>query len=237
MHQSELRRLTLLVDGREPDYHGAIQHALIRLEQELPPTLIYHSARHTRDVVLPAVMRLAALSGIGPEESALVQVAAAYHDIGMIEGSQAHEERGVRAVEDTLPLFGFSRLQIADVSDMIRATRLPQFPRDLLAAILSDADLDALGSEDFWQWTACLRAELAIAGQVIGDEEWHTQQLAFLRGHAYFTEAARALRDAGKQANIEILERGPGPRMSLVGCGPDLPFTGQVSELVESGEG
>ena len=45
----------------QPDFKRARQYALERLERELPPTLIYHSLAHTRDDVVPAAERLAAL--------------------------------------------------------------------------------------------------------------------------------------------------------------------------------
>jgi hypothetical protein len=48
-----------------------------------------------------------------------------------------------------------------------------------------------------------LRLELAAYGQPTNVYEWYEKQLVFLESHTYFTEVARAVRDAGKKRNIE----------------------------------
>jgi uncharacterized protein len=47
----------------EPDFEGARTYALMRLAQELPETVTYHSVHHTRDDVVPTVERLALAEG------------------------------------------------------------------------------------------------------------------------------------------------------------------------------
>ncbi len=106
-----------------------------------------------------------------------------------------------------LPGFGYRHEQIEMIADMIMATKLPQSPHTLLEAILADADLDILGREDFLHWSQALRAELAVYGTPMTDAEWYSYQLRFLQDHRYFTTAARALRDAGKQHNVEVVTR------------------------------
>ena len=44
-----------------PDYEGANQYALRRLEQDLAPALVYHNLAHTHDDVVPAAEHLASL--------------------------------------------------------------------------------------------------------------------------------------------------------------------------------
>lgn len=189
----------------QPDFAGAIEHVLQRLERELAPELIYHSARHTRDDVLPAVERLAALEHVPDEPLSLLRTAAAFHDVGFIEHAIEHEMIGIRIAGETLPCFGFSAVQIAQIGGMIRATRLPQTPETLLEQILADADLDVLGRDDFWRRSADLRAELAARGQFASDGVWFTTQVTFLRRHTYFTVAAQRTRAAMKQRNLELL--------------------------------
>ena len=74
----------------EPNFETAITHALNRLRDELPPTLLYHDARHTAEDVLPAAERLTALSGVTGEELQLLRVATAYHDVGYIYAYWQH---------------------------------------------------------------------------------------------------------------------------------------------------
>ena len=70
---------------------------------------------------------------------------------------------------------------------------------------MADADLDMLGRDDYMVLNLTLRDEMAARGMPSSDEEWYSSQLRFLRSHRYFTASARALRDAGKQRNIEAL--------------------------------
>lgn len=192
---------------RQADHAGARRHALQRLERELPGDLCYHSVRHTRDDVLPVVRRLAAMKGIGEDQRQLLQTATAYHDIGFVERYASHEATSIRIAAATLPRFGFDPDQIRIVSGIIRATRLPQAPCTLLEEVMADADLDVLGRDDFFERNQALRAETAVYGQPVDEEEWYRRQIAFLRGHAYFTQSARALRDAMKQRNLRELQR------------------------------
>lgn len=194
------------LDVPAPDFDAAIGYALRRLEHELPPELTYHNLWHTAQDVLPAVQRLAALMGVDGTAARLLEVAAAYHDIGFVAQSHEHERVSAEIAAAVLPRFGFSPEQVAAVQGMILATRLPQSPRTPLEEIMGDADLDVLGREDALARGEALRAELAALGQPMSEVAWAENQLAFQRAHCYFTAAARALRDAGKARNIIALE-------------------------------
>lgn len=186
-----------------PDYAGAIAHAMERLRAELPPIIVYHNVWHTEQDIMPAALQLARLTDqIGDQDRRLLEVAAAYHDIGFIEQVRDHELIGARIVAQTLPGFGFASRQIECIMGMLLATRIPQSPRSILEQILADADLDVFGRADFFERNAALRQELSSLGHPLTDAEWYRGQLAFVERHVYFTDAARQLREAGKQANI-----------------------------------
>jgi len=189
-----------------PDTEGAIRYALSRLERELSPELTYHSLWHTIEDVLPAARQLATLMGVSPEEARLVEIGAAYHDIGFVVRHQEHERAGAEIAAQVLPGFGFTSGQVAAVQGMILATRIPQSPRTPLEEILADADLDAMGRDDSLARSQALRAEQASFGAPVGEVEWYHRQLKFFREHRYFTTAARLLRDEGKRGQIATME-------------------------------
>ncbi len=189
-----------------PDSAGAIGYALSHLERELGSELTYHNLWHTVEDVLPAVRRLAGMSGISASDMQLLEVAAAYHDIGYVIDRQEHERAGAEVVAQVLPGFGFTSEQVAAVQGMILATRLPQSPRSPLEEILADADLDVLGREDSLARSQALRAELAAFGAPTDEIEWGRRQLKFFREHRYFTAAARNLREEGERRNIRTAE-------------------------------
>jgi uncharacterized protein len=171
----------------------------------LPGDLFYHHLEHTRDDVLPATERLARAVGLDGEGRALLRLAALYHDVGYVERYFRNEALGARMAAEALTACGLRAAQIRTVQRLIMATQLPQTPRDLLEAILCDADLDSLGREDFLRTSHALRRELGAHGTEIPLKVWYERQLNFLEQHTYFTRAARALRQAGKRKNIERL--------------------------------
>jgi len=190
-----------------PDYTGAIAYALNRLRTELPAQLHYHNVMHTEGDVLPAVVRLARLSNVAEPDLHLLEVGAAFHDLGQIRTNLGHELIGIEIMSGVLPGLGFNPAEIERVSGMILATRMPQTPLNEEQKLLVDADLDSLGREDFFETSKALWQERALFGLVIPWDTWLKNQLNFLRTHRYFTPAARALRDEGKHRNIELLER------------------------------
>jgi len=194
------------MENPQPDFSQAIAYAIQRLETELPPHLTYHNCWHTQGDVLPAASRLARLNEFPEEDIRLVEVAAAYHDIGFIYTLVEHEMVGASVAAQVLPEYGFTWPQIDRIINLIMATRLPQSPGDLLEECLADADLDALGREDFLERSEALRLETAALGQSLDLVAWDERQLPFLQSHQYFTAAARSLREAAKQEHIALLK-------------------------------
>lgn len=188
-----------------PDFEGARNYALGRLQRELPGYFTYHNLFHTQGEVLPAALRFATGEGLNPDEISLVTVAAAFHDIGYLWTHDEHELAGARLAVEVLPGYGFEARQVEQVMGMIVATRLPQCPRGVCEAVLADADLDVLGRDDFAQRNADLHQELMTLGRAGTLVDWYRSQVEFLRVHSYYTPTARRLRGASKQRNLEVL--------------------------------
>jgi uncharacterized protein len=188
-----------------PNFELARQYVLDRLARELAPQITYHSLAHTRDEVLPAAEQFAALEGVTGEDFLLLCTAALYHDVGFVEQDHDHEVGSVRIAAAMLPGFGYAPAQIEAIIGIILATEFPQQPHSLLAQIMVDADLSILGQTDYLSRNAALRAELAAIGRSMTDAEWYGGQLNFIRGHDYYTAAARSLRDAQKRINVAAM--------------------------------
>lgn len=198
---------TLTAPHRRPDVRGAHAYAFARLQADLPPILHYHALRHTRDDVLPAVERLAALSGITGHPLDLLRTAAVFHDIGYAVTRTDHEAASIAIVRTVLPGYAFSDEDIEQIVGMIAATKLPQTPRTPLEAMLADADLDSLGRCDYFERSEELRAECAACGEPTDQRTWCEQQHSFLTSHSYHTSTAHHLRDAQKTRNIHDLAK------------------------------
>ena len=186
-------------------YQAAIDAILDRLSQDLPRNLHYHSIEHTLDV-LERAKQLAAAEGITAEEDLiLIQVAASYHDAGFLINNRDHERLGCKLVRQELPDYGFNDNQIKAICGMIRATKVPQQPRNLMEEIICDADLDYLGRDDFYSIGGRLFRELKAFRILQTTEQWNQIQIKFLRAHAYWTTTNQQLREAKKQARLAEL--------------------------------
>lgn len=190
-----------------PNYDAAVDWAIGMLEVELPQWLKYHDTYHTRHDVIPAVSRLAALSGLTSHSSQLLIVAAAFHDIGHVVSYDDHEAYSIQLTREHLPRFGFSPLAVDQVCGAIAATRIPQSPQTLFEKLLADADLDVLGRQDYLVRREALYQELTEIDAAPPLPLWNEEQLNFISEHQYFSPAARSLRANGKRLNIVVAQQ------------------------------
>ena len=186
-------------------YQEAHAYILNRLENELDPVYTYHSVDHTRDVVSMTEV-LCRLESVGELDARLLVTAAHYHDAGFLISREEHEKAGCQIVRDTLPDFGYSNEHIERICGMIMATKIPQDPKDTCEMILSDADLDYLGRDDFYTIGKQLYHELYAFGVIKTWEEWNNLQIGFLSAHRYFTKTNLRRRRKEKLIRLRELE-------------------------------
>lgn len=183
------------------DAQGAKAFILAKLKSELPADRTYHSLEHTLDVYANAIT-IAEEEGITGEGLVLLKIAALYHDSGFTIQDSDHEEAGCRITREALPRFGFNERQIELVCEMIMATRIPQRPRNKLARVLCDADLDYLGRNDFEQIGLFLFSEMRTYGVLRTERDWNELQERFLERHSYFTATNKRVREPVKQQHL-----------------------------------
>ncbi|MGB5189874.1 MAG: hypothetical protein WBN54_07395, partial [Robiginitalea sp.] len=76
----------------------------------------------------------------------------------------------------------------------------------LYEQILSDADLDYLGREDYPQLSEALYQEFLHFGVVENQTDWLDVQIRFLEGHQFQTDWAKNNRTENKQKVIDGLK-------------------------------
>lgn len=195
-----------ILHPKESDrYLKARSFIVEKLKKELPPNLFYHGLHHTLDVCDAAAL-LSLKENIGIENTELVKVAALFHDAGFVKQYKLNEGIGCEIAREFLPRFNYSAAEIESICGMIMATRVPQDPKNHLDEIMVDADLDYLGRADFYSIGKTLFDELNANGTTLDEKQWNQMQVKFLSNHKYFTETAKALRDSGKQKQLEKLK-------------------------------
>ena len=180
------------------NYSEAEKYILAKLHKELPGNLYYHGLHHTLDVCA-AAERIGEAEKANADELIILKTAALFHDAGFIYQYYDNEHLGVKLACDALPSFGYSGVQITEISKLILSTSFPQNPKNLLEKIICDADLDYLGREDFYSISYTLRREWAEYGKSKTLLQWYEEQLAFMKKHKYYTEYSKQTRGPRKE--------------------------------------
>lgn len=183
------------------------QHMMSRLEDELPPWLYYHSPDHTR-YVLEKTRFLAETEAVSEEDMELLKLAALYHDSGFLIAPQDHEQTSCELAREDLKRYGFETEKIDRICQMILATRIPQKPRSLLEKILADADLEYLGTAQFFPYANKLYKEILHFNPDLSRPAWNRLQVEFLSAHSYHTRFCKRYREPVKQKHLAVLTKG-----------------------------
>jgi uncharacterized protein len=186
-------------------FEEAKQFILLRLENELPKNLSYHSLVHILDVYNIA-NTLGVAEGLDEHEMTLLRTAVLFHDSGFIKGPIDHEIVSCRLAREHLPEFDYKPDEILKIEGMIMATQIPQKPHNLLEQVICDSDLDYLGRDDFWAISNKLYSELYDHGKITNKHDWNNQQISFFEKHQYFTKSSKSLRDNKKAQNLEEIK-------------------------------
>ena len=197
-------------------------HAFLieKLENELPPGITYHNARHTKSVIQIA-QQLAEKENIDTHNQRILGTAALFHDAGFLRGHKDHEEVSCELAKEYLPGFDYDETQLKQVCRLIMATKLPQAPCNILESIICDADLHYLGTDEYFSISENLFHEFRHTGLVKNRAEWRKRQIQFFKSHRYFTKSAADAYGEKKKENLQFLMKKDKPLqhglMSTVG--------------------
>ena len=176
-----------------------------KLKKELPGHLSYHNVAHTEDVY-GACKQIALSENIQGEDLELLLTAAAFHDSGFIVRAEGHELISCEIARENLPRYGYSAAQMDRVCGMIMATKIPQMPQNHIENVMSDADLDYLGRDDFSEISNKLFLELVATEKIKDEDAWNRLQVKFFDSHHYFTETSKQNRNKKKQQNLDLVK-------------------------------
>jgi hypothetical protein len=164
---------------------------------------MFQTLGHTKQVVRAAqvIGRASKLTG---EPLNTVMIAAWFHDLGYVDGVRHHEERSASIAAKMLATWGGDSKIIEDVSRCVRATKLPQNPKDILSMILCDAVLSQLtspgdGTHPTW---LCSEQEASPHCKLESQHVWYQRNIEFLNVHQYFTDYGKEILDRRKKANL-----------------------------------
>lgn len=178
-----------------------------KLKNELSEKLTYHGLNHTIHV-LDSCNQYIKRMQIKPGDAYLLRTAAIMHDTGYIWNFDNHEDESIRYTRELLPAWNYSKTEIESIAGMIKATKIPQRPTNVLEQIIGDSDLDYLGSELFYKIGNKLYRELLAYNKISSEEEWDRLQVSFLQNHEFHTPFAKKHREPLKQKYLkELIEK------------------------------
>ncbi len=177
------------------------------LKTNLPAQTIFHSISHTQDVVA-TVKLLADKEEVSEEDALCVQIAAWFHDTGYAKGSANHEEHSITEVVSFLETHKIEANFIEKIVCCIKATEMPQAPKNKIEQILCDADLQHIATDAFETRSKLLRTEWdLLEGREMTDVEWYECNANFLKKHNFYTDYAFRNWTATKANNILANEK------------------------------
>ena len=142
---------------------------------------------------------------IDDKHAKLIRIAAVGHDFGYIISPKEHEERSIKTLSQLLTSI-LEPEEILLVNGMIRATKVPQEPKNLYEEIIADADLDYLGRPDYDVLSERLYKEFQYYKIVNSNEEWLDLQIKFLQNHKFHTPFAQEHRKPLKLQKLKELK-------------------------------
>lgn len=167
----------------------------------------FHNLQHTINVVTAAEI-ISTAEGLDKKERSIIIVAAWFHDVGYINGSEEHEENSAKIAAEYLFSKGVNTGDIQIIRELILSTRHPQQPLTVAAQVICDADLLHLADNDYDEKNALLRKEWrATKNDTCSDENWLIRNITFLSNQRYFTSFCRDNFEKKKQKNLKKLKK------------------------------
>ena len=178
------------------------------LENKLSDEYLFHSRKHTLNVLHGAIM-IGEQCGLQEEEMNILKMSALFHDTGYVISNDNHEEESAFIAAEFLRSKKIGENTISRVERAILATRVPQRPLDRVSEVLCDADLLHLGGDDYFEQMELLRLEWQVTGRHFFTEaEFHLNSIDFFAQHHYHSAYGKKVMEAKKEERLaKIRER------------------------------
>ena len=185
----------------------ASEYASRIISQKLPKGMVYHNLEHTKEVV-EMTEEIGKSSGLSANEIEILLLAAWFHDIGITEAYNNHEEKSAQIAKEFLTNNNYSSEKTDKVSNLILVTKMPQNPKNLLEEVICDADISHIGRKGFNTRSQLLRAEWeTIQNKKITDLDWLKSNIEFVAGNRFYTKYAKDNFEDQRSKNLVKLQK------------------------------
>jgi hypothetical protein len=194
-----MSKITDLLIAESENYISAL------LAEKSTSSIIYHDFNHAL-LVKEYAETIGEQSGLTADEMNILRISALFHDAGYVKSFKKHNEESIAIASAFLAEHKADQQTIDQVSEIIRATKLPQSPQDKIAEVLCDADLMYIASENGIEQFDLLYAERALSKPGTGKRKaFEKGYIDFFAAHNYFTEFGKTILQPKKEAAIKRL--------------------------------
>jgi len=170
-------------------------------------SLQFHNIVHAEQVMSTAI-KLAKTERLGKDEILNLKLASLFHDAAYSKDPKKHEILSANLAKKFLTEQAFDKSAIAQIENLILATKRETAPTNISEMIIKDADLAHLGSPDYDKITEDLRIEReGLFGKNISKDDWVSENVKFLQAHRFYTSAANDKFSKQRNANLKDLHK------------------------------
>ncbi len=176
-------------------------------KEKSPPENVYHNITHTKEVV-ETVEKIGKAEKLTDEQMEILLIAAWFHDVGYVEKSKGHEELSVSYAKSFLSESNYPGGKIEKITGCILATKIPHEPKSVFEEVLCDADINHIGTKEFFDKSELLRLEKENrGGRKISNYEWLKENIDFITSQKFYTKYAKDKYEEQKNKNLLKLQK------------------------------
>jgi predicted metal-dependent HD superfamily phosphohydrolase len=170
------------------------------LAEKLPENIIFHDYRHAK-LVKEYAETIGQQAGLTREEMNILRICALFHDVGYVNSFENYNEESIAIASAFLATNEVDQQTIGQISEIIRANKLPQNPKDKIAEVLCDADMMYIASENGVEQFDLLYDETAMSKpKNVKRPVFEKRCVQFFTTHTYFTEYGKTILQPQKEA-------------------------------------
>lgn len=167
------------------------EYVLELFQQHDTSKLVYHSYRHTAEVV-QSIATIANDMHLPDEDCLVLAIAGWFHDVGYLFIYKGHEDKSIELAKAFLQDVAFPPAQLQRVIGCIEATRLGTPPTNVLEQIIADADMAFGTTTQYFERSPLLRLEWEYClDKHYEPLEWEELQEQFLSQLRFYTPYAQ----------------------------------------------
>ncbi len=178
------------------------------LSEKLPENILFHNFNHAL-LVKKYAETIGAQTDLSADEMNILRICALFHDTGYVNSYENYKEESIKITSAFLAEHAVDQQSIDHISEIIKATKQYEGPKDKIAEVLCDADMMYIASENALEQFDLLYDERALAKSKFHKRSiFEKGSIDFFTKHSYFTEYGKTILQAKKEATAKrISER------------------------------